>query len=618
MRQDIQSLRGLAIALVVLFHAAPVVAPGGYLGVEVFFVVSGYLLARSVGVAREAGRFRYGAFVLRRLRRLAVPAAVVLLACAGAGSAWLTAVERSSLWQQTAGAATFTANVVLWLQGGYFDQQAATKPLLHTWALAVIAQAAALLALLPLRRRWLLPLLCASFAAFVLVLRHDEAAAYFLTPFRLWEFVIGMLVAGAAPPAWPARSVLVTSAAAVAALVWLALRVPPGASAAAMLAACLLSALLLWLRPAFPVALRPLAWLGAVSYPLYLVHWPVLAFLRALFLGDEPPASVLAAAVAVSLAAAVALHLFVERPPRRRRAGAAPGALGALLLIALLAASPSDARAQVDWQQERRPNVGFAPGCDSERPFVAPAECMSAARPQVLVWGDSTAMQWVPGLVRADVDKLGLAQATMSTCGPLLGVAPVYTGALGEPWARRCIAFNDSVLAWLRTQPQLQQVLLASIFGYHIERGQRLQTRKGVRPQSVDAAYDALMQTVAAVRAAGKRVSVVAPLPATGFDVGACLERQASGRMMFGRKNCDIERQAYERAAAPVLELLRRVEAAGVRVVRPERVLCDAKLCRTSLDGVPLYRDKAHLSYAGSVALVPRLELLERRAPRAP
>lgn len=613
-RNDIQALRGIAIALVVMFHAKPEMLPGGYLGVQVFFAIAGYLLALHIRHRIATGGFRYAAFVRARLVRLAVPLVPVLAAASVAGHLLLTATEQASLWAQLAGAATFTANIVLWLQGGYFDQAAALKPLLHTWALAVILQGALLLPVLLVVRRWrhatAAVALC-SFAAFTLVLAQNPDAAYFLTPFRLWESGIGMLLAGVAAPSWPNRTRALLSAGAVLLLAVLGISIQPGPSALAALAACLATAAVLWLSPALPRALRPLVWLGGVSYALYLVHWPALAFLRSLYLGAEPPIEATAGVVLASILMAWCLTRLAVRTNARTRPATAAGCL-ALTAITFAAYAPGNAIAQVDWQEERRPNVGLHPRCDFDGSFEPIAHCLTSARPQVLVWGDSVAMQWVEGLKRADTAGRGIAQATMSTCGPLLGVAPVYTGALGEPWARRCIAFNDSVLAWLRGQPQVQHVLLASIFAYHVERGQRLLTREGKAPQTAQAALQALLRTVEEIRAIGKQVTVIAPVPAAKFDVGACLERRASGLPVLGRKDCNIERRDFERSAAPVIDLLRRAEAAGVTVIRPADLLCDATACKTAIDGAPLYRDGTHISYGGSAVLVPRLGLMTR------
>lgn len=613
-REDIEVLRGLAIGLVVLFHAAPSAAPAGYLGVDVFFVISGYLLADRVIAARAREDFSYRTMLWRRFVRLAVPAAPVYVVVAIAGLVLLTAEEKAALWAQLAGAITFTSDVVLWSQGGYFDQDAATKPLLHTWALSTVFQAAVFLTLIvDAWSQWRMTILAVAivgFVAFALLAQHAPDAAYFLAPFRLWELAVGALAAGVSSPGAAPAARRWAMPGVVGAVADVACTAGPGLQPEATLFACIAVAMALVMRAETSRVWRPLAGLGAISYPLYLIHWPALAFARSLYLGVDPPVVVVAAIILGSIVLAYALHRVVEvRRPIQARHGMAVAVVTALLAGGVPGSAESSP--VTDWREERRPNTGLGPQCEFDGPFEPRSDCMTAPAPQILVWGDSVAMQWVEGFVRADTGRLGIAQATMSTCGPMLGISPVYSGALGEQWARRCLAFNDTVLSWLQNEPGIRHVVLSSIFAYNVERGQLLLTHQGRAPQTVDAAYAALMKTVNAIRAAGKSVSVVGPAPVADFDVGACLERVASGLPIAGRRTCDIDQRSHERSAAAVLELLRRVESAGVRVVRPSSALCDGRICHTSLDGQPLYRDKAHISYRGSAVLAARLRILE-------
>jgi peptidoglycan/LPS O-acetylase OafA/YrhL len=619
LRQDIQALRGLAVLLVVAFHVAPSAAPAGFLGVDVFFVISGYLLAGQVIAARARGSFSYRTTLWRRFVRLAVPAAPVYVVVAIAGLVLLTADEKAALWAQLAGAITFTSDVVLWSQGGYFDQDAATKPLLHTWALSTVFQAAVVFPLIVGAwthwRPGVAAVAVAGFVAFALLARHAPDAAYFLTPFRLWEFAVGALVAGVSSPGAAPAARRWAMPGVVGAVAGVACTAGPGLQPEATIFVCIAVAMALVLRAETSPVWRPFAALGAISYPLYLIHWPALAFARSLYLGVDPPVVVVAAIVVVSIVLAYALHRAVEvRRPIDARHGMAAAMVAALLAGGV--PGSADASPGTDWREERRPNTGLGSQCEFDGPFEPRSDCMTTSAPQILVWGDSVAMQWVEGLVRADTGHLGIAQATMSTCGPMLGISPVYSGALGDQWARRCLAFNDAVLSWLQRETGIRHVLLSSIFAYNVERGQQLLTRQGRAPQTVDAAHAALMKTVNAIRAAGKSVTVVGPAPVADFDVGACLERVASGLPIAGRRTCDIDQRDHERTAAAVLELLRRVESSRVSVVRPTAVLCDGRVCRTELDGQALYRDKTHISYTGSVALVARLGLLRKVTTR--
>jgi hypothetical protein len=289
--------------------------------------------------------------------------------------------------------------------------------------------------------------------------------------------------------------------------------------------------------------------------------------------------------------------------------------LAALCLLALsLLVFSVASRAQVapvvtDWASERSPNHGLDIACEYEGRFEPRAACRTTPQPRVLVWGDSMAMQFVPGLARGEVGASGMLQATMSACGPIVGVSPLYTGRYGEAWARKCLDFNDSVIAWLLGQPAITHVVLSGILDYYVEPGQKLLTRQGTRAQGLPVAQEYLRTTLARLQAAGKTVVILAPPPSSGFDAGACNERLLTGRSIGRRIHCDVDRQTYEYDHREVIALLR---SSGAKVLWPSDLLCDARRCLTQLDGVSLYRDKAHFSVRGSVRFAERFGLSDK------
>lgn len=609
-RLDIQALRGAAVLLVVFYHLGWFGLSAGYLGVDMFFVISGYVITQWVCARLAAGRFSVREFYVRRAWRL-LPALFATLALSAAAAQWLlTGIDRQAFADQALGAIFFVANVVLWQQGGYFDTPAALKPLLHLWSLSIEQQFYLLFPWLLIglgprwRRRGLWLVSAASLVACLgLAVRYPDAA-FFLLPARIWQFGLGAVAAVVAAPRLPMGPL-----ASVAALGGVLLPAfhpfgpwHPGSDA---LLVCTATALLLC-RPSVLLAggpgVRALAACGALSYSLYLVHWPVLVFYRHYLLGEATSRAEEAGLLLVSLVLAAALYRLVERPLRRTPASAHRrlGLLGATALLLTLWCGSAVAQPDpgIDWAHERRPNHGLSIDCEFDGTFEAKPRCATGARPKLLVWGDSVAMQYVAGLAEGMAAHGGLVQATMSTCGPILDASPLYSGRLGEAWARRCMAFNDAVLAWVAAQPHVTHVALAARFFHYVEPDQKLLTRKGVRPQAVAITRPLLADTVARLQAAGKKVVIIAPPPDEGFDVGACTERLLRGRSIGRRARCDIDRQAYEALNRDVLELLRTAPA---KVIWPSSVLCDKTLCRVMLDGQPIYRDAAHLSYRGSV-----------------
>ena len=206
-RRDIDGLRALAVMSVLLYHAFPTSFPGGFVGVDMFFVISGFLITGFIGSALEQGRFSFSNFYVRRARRLAPALLTVLAACFAYGLIVLLPTEMDQLGRQMMAAASFTSNILLWRQAGYFDQAAVTKPLLHLWSLGVEEQFYLLwpLTLWAAERRgwrtWRVTAVMglASFGGSVWLSAADPDADFYLPVTRFWEFACGALVAQAGP-----------------------------------------------------------------------------------------------------------------------------------------------------------------------------------------------------------------------------------------------------------------------------------------------------------------------------------------------------------------------------------------------------------------------------------
>jgi len=375
---------------------------------------------------------------------------------------------------------------------------------------------------------------------------------------------------------------------------------------------------------------RWLALVGDFSYSLYLVHWPVITLMKNAWVGSTPelPLEMRMLALLLSFVLAYLLYRLVEDPIRRSRFKLAKPllskvALSSMILISITPLAIQGMPARVDFSEVRKPNFGFAATCDLSTPFVAKGECQSDNRPNLLVWGDSYAMHLIPGLLR-EWHSGGVIQATASSCGPFLGLAPrriIHPGrgtVLNQKWAEGCIAFNQSVIDYLRMAPSIETVVLSSPFAAYVtpENSEHvLQIGKAFSsvPVRATAAQAGLQRTVESIRALGKKVVLVAPPPSADFDIGGCLERQISGKIALGgRKGCTVDRAEYQTKRANVLDLLKAVSAAAdVSVIRFDPYLCNATECQTMLDGTMIYRDAGHLSYAGSELVAKRVQLGE-------
>lgn len=643
-RSDIQALRGIAVLYVLVYHTDAFWLPGGYLGVDLFFVISGYLITKLVCRGIDQGTFSFSEFYFRRAKRLLPAAYVTFLVTALLAPSMLNDAELNDYYSQLIGALTFTANIVLFSQSGYFAGEAELKPLLHIWSLSLEEQYYFLLPaamwLIPRRHR-LSVVAMAALASLLLcfaLIQHKPIATFYLLPTRAWELGLGSILA-VLPPAldrhqrllarflfWPAVLALVI-------VPLFPLAGPhPGTNA---LIVCIATAIIILrnhasLQGAAPV--RGLARIGDISYSLYLAHWPVFAFVRNASVSAIDTATSLAT-LALSLLLGYLLFRFVEFPFRRmevrRTSKLLAKTLLASIVIALVPVSLSSAyQSDMDFTHIRRSNDGFSAECIVERDFVAKPDCANADAPAILLWGDSYAMHLASGL--AATTHRGVLQATMGMCGPVLDAAPLSSVFYTQSWAKACSRYNRQVVDYLAQAANIEIVVLGSAFRQYLPRHDvrhdwRLQTidadgRTEPRELSPDLALDLFGRTISTLRAIGKKVVVVGPPASSNFNVGACIERRAKGKFVFGAptEDCSIPASDHDYHNAAVIQFLDALEdIADVHVIRLDRALCDDSLCRVTIDQTYLYVDRGHLTHEGSVALAQRIalgRLIEERA----
>ena len=637
LRTDIQFLRGFAVLVVVLYHAKIPLFAGGYLGVDVFFVISGFLITSLIRKGIDNGSFTFSGFYYRRAKRLLPAAYVTFLVTAILAPFFLTHAELEDLRMQMVGAITFTANIVLWQQSGYFFGAAELKPLLHVWSLSIEEQYyfifPAMMFFVP-RRYWLWMTTLVLVASLALCWwRIGQESTFYLLPTRAWELMIGSVGALLAVGQrleqalkllfWPALVLLL-------ALPLVKFGYHPGPQAVLI---CLATIIVILRRP--PVlskglGVHALSRVGDISYSLYLVHWPIFAFFNNLWFSENGaayPIGIMLGLIALSFLLAYLLNRYVEEPIHRAKIKGTRPMLGAtlatsislsLLPVGMLHAFPADK----NYAEIRRVPHGLDQACNFEQDFSPIPECRNAQNPDMLVWGDSFAMHLVPGLLGADGGAPAMVQATRSTCAPLLGVAVLQEdGWLNKDWAINCIDFNESVIRYLETADSVKTVVVSSPFvNYLDKRLNRLLERDAadgsyrvVDPGPAVAAAG-LKRTVDRVRALGKRVVVIGPPPTGGFDTGRCLERFESGLPVLGvARGCAISRAALRAEQGQVLDFLALVsQEAGVGVIRFDDYLCDDAVCRTDIDGTFLYSDGGHLSHQGSVMLTNSMSILEK------
>ncbi|TAN84107.1 MAG: acyltransferase, partial [Gallionella sp.] len=333
-RPDIDGLRAIAVLSVVIFHAFPSLAHGGFVGVDIFFVISGFLISKHIWEELGAGVFSIRTFYARRIRRIFPALSLVLLACLVMGWVILAPGEYEQLGKHVVAGAVFVSNIVLWKESGYFDNAADTKPLLHLWSLGIEEQFyivwPLLLAFFWRYTRhfgWMFPcILGASLAYSMVVVRHDAVADFYSPLTRFWELALGaglaFMVARKQAASAMSRSLISwIGLCLILAAIMVIEKEDPFPGTLALLptlgAACLIYAGEgVWLNRQV-LSHRLLVWIGLISYPLYLWHWPLLSFARIMESGT-PSVGARIWLVAASIALAWLTYRFLERPVRSR------------------------------------------------------------------------------------------------------------------------------------------------------------------------------------------------------------------------------------------------------------------------------------------------------------
>jgi peptidoglycan/LPS O-acetylase OafA/YrhL len=458
-RADIDGLRALAVVSVLGFHLFPRIAHGGFVGVDVFFVISGFLISSVLMNDIDERRPIFLRFYSRRVRRI-FPALIVVLAAAWAAG-WLVLLpgEYTRLGKHVAGGAGFIANLLDWNEAGYFDQAANTKPLLHLWSLGVEEQFYLLWPLLIVtiwrtrfREALFVILLAGSFALSLVTVYLDPVAAFYSPINRFWELLAGAALAFAARDArttawWQSQtlarhlcSLLGVSLIVVAVVRFDSAAVFPGWKVLAPVAG---SALVIaagssaWVN-AKVFSRRPIVWVGLISYPLYLWHWPLFAFVRVTSGDPSSVARLMIGAASIVLAAAT--FWLVEQPIRSRPAR--PPMVIGLCVSMTVAASLGLATLWSKGYPRRLPNaVGKIAefSYDSTGDYrghqcllfpdrnerVLGPDCLDSTpskmgQNEIALWGDSHAAQLYSGFRRRYQDAFRISQLTAAACPPLL------------------------------------------------------------------------------------------------------------------------------------------------------------------------------------------------------
>jgi peptidoglycan/LPS O-acetylase OafA/YrhL len=649
-RPDIDGLRAIAVLAVVVFHAGFHGLLGGFIGVDVFFVISGYLIGGQVFREAVAGEFRFSQFYARRVRRI-LPALYALLAVLfGLGALLLTPLELRELGKEAFAAVFGASNLLFYTAGGYFDPASDHLPLLMSWSLGVEEQfyivfPILVLLCLRIRPRLFMPILIlgtlVSFAGSIALTHLNPKAAFYLLPTRAWELGLGAVLALSErrTRAWtaPRPAVDLAAIAAVAALAAaMALYRPAYAFPGWYVLIPTIATAILIAAPGSLFNRQVLSWspfvfIGKISYSWYLWHWPLFFLNRILAPNGQglPPLALLV----LSLVPAVASWRWVEQPFRRRVLGE-KAVLVRYGVVAVLIALPALLFFLTDgWPSRFSPAVRQMSQTVSEAradpclaPYGAvspqdPATCLPAfAGPRVLVLGDSHGSAIAPGFkALAAREGFGFGQITKSSCPSLWGFAREEPGRTGH--LSQCQAFQREAFAYVERHPEIEVVVLASYWPSDMS----LTDGEGATVPLADALDD----TVARLTAAGRRVVLVDDVPSFRFDpysrvVGDMIPARAAAQRWFARTPGVFAARGEEIFDDPATSVLRSAADArpGVTFLDTKARLCGREGGRYGAPASLYYFDFQHLTATGAGVATegfglrtppPTLERIERR-----
>lgn len=667
-RRDIDGLRAIAVLVVLLCHARIAGFSGGYVGVDVFFVISGYLITGIIAREMDAGQFSLLSFYERRARRILPALIPVIVITLAVGWVTLMPLELKRLGRSALATSLFASNFHFLRSLDYFLPLADFEPLLHTWSLAVEEQfylffPPMLMALAALgRSRWMLPGIALasalSLAGAALLLERWPDYVFYLIVFRAWELGAGAMLALARVPLPQQRAarelVGALGLAAILLPVWHYTADTPFPGLAAV-PPVLGAAALIWIGGAARgsvvtriLSIGPLVAVGLVSYSLYLWHWPIFAYLRLLESGSQLAAPVIAAALAGSLAIAWLSYRFIEQPFRRRahptpqrrtpqRLALLSAAVGVLVVPGAVGEVWHDAEGvpeRLPPGAQRIAAVGNDSNPDRHHcmarlpgPQLCPVGLPAAPdRPlRFVLLGDSHAE-----MLRAGVDAAARAAGQSGIFAGKVGCVPM-PDIERMPLRTDCVGFNDSLRKWLDARPAIDTVIIAvrwTVFvegdGIGVERNTMIGWRwigdPAVRPAATDNAAlieAGLARYVDALAARGRRVVLVGPVPEVGYRLPLDMARRLTMGLLPRPERTATEHQARtERTEA----LLRRIAARSPKVhyIPLADLFCDAQGCRSrKADGTPFYIDDDHITRSTALTLLrPRLDRIWAQDPR--
>ncbi len=647
-RREIDGLRALAVLPVILFHAGFPIFSGGFVGVDVFFVISGYLITSIILAERQAGTFTLVGFYERRARRILPALFVVMGVCSVFSWLWLLPSDMKMFSQSLVAVPAFASNILFYLTSSYFEPAAELKPLLHTWSLSVEEQYYLLYPIMLLiawrfGKRWIVAVLILvssmSLAAAHYGSTTDPSFTFFLLPTRAWEILIGALVGFNAfrtstdipPPAAHSQSSVVRQVLGILGLMLCAYGVlafdarTPYPSVYTLVPTIGTACIILFATQETLVGkLLGHTWLvgiGLISYSAYLWHQPLFALAR--HRSIEPPGnSLLYSLIVASLLLAYLSWKYIETPFRCRQSFTRKQVftIGVSCSVAFMAFGligyfnggfPNRISNEVIVAQRAQFDEL---SCMSEMgKYIPVAEsCIVGDKHNVkgALLGDSIAgtLSFELGNALAN-HSLGLVNMSFGHCPPILGVYRVDRGS-----THRCPEHNEEAFDYVKERNDLEILIFAGYWTMYVESPLLDIASNNVRRRTPDdkriqLIKEAFVSSILRYIKTGKTVIIVYPIPEAGRHIPRYLAKQA---MFSNGYNSDrdltISYEAYKVRNKETIHVFDSIgEHPNLIRIRPDTIFCNTYIeasCVAHVNGDSLYRDEFHLSNLGARLVV--------------
>ena len=649
-RPDIDGLRAIAVLSVVAFHAFPNWVQGGFIGVDVFFVISGFLISSLLFTSLENNTFSFFDFYQRRIKRIFPALVVTLTFCCILG--WLTLFpdEYQQLGRHIAGGAGFISNFILWKETGYFDNATDTKPLLHLWSLGIEEQFYIIWPLL-LWASWkrklhflilLFIFITSSFLLNVLLIHHHAEATFYLPQSRFWELLCGSLLAWLLlyePPIVQQLkesgsqiqqdlfSILGFLLTAFTALTFSKQTVFPGVWAVLPVLGAVLIILAgpkAWLNR--KILCNPLLiWFGLISFPLYLWHWPLLTFAR-IMEGEIPSQKRRIVIVLLSIILAWLTYKLIEKPIRSNNKANTIKILGLILLMTgiggtglyikkhkgLNARFKNNAELIALRQTPSPTNVKLLP-CTKLLPefkslkFDGACVVSKKIMPDILFLGDSHTMQYIMA-VGSQLDNHSVLAISQTSCLPFS-----YDGFLKDDCKKKYLA----VLSFLETNKSIKKVYVSGYWAYLMtggfsKTGTNWRNAKPINASDVKSFLANGKDFFTRVLHSKKEIVFLKDIPDLDFNINSCyIDRPLTLPSSNPRKEkCALNFASYAKRTRQYDKVINQLLSGfpQIKVYNPRPLFCNNKRCIVKDNKLSYYANGDHLNNYGAVMVIKDLQ----------